>query len=1183
MCDGTLCAADLADTLDEQPTQTALRTHVQDLSGDEFDTDCVSRLVGSLVGYLNDDNAYTERMMWGALKSLATAYPWVVARQFETVVGAISLDGDDVATEGFGSVVNVLFEQNTIPENVFRRSHANTLRQADPKECRQAAVYVYLQLGTKNALENLLETADFEVDSVSSVAIDAISEIIQNAIADLRVPELDPVDTEEAALVVRFAAYNEVEYLHDYKSDLLELLGTVNADVAIVGLSQLLRCPTIDTDDLVAELVDVVEIDDGSHEETVELVDGLERAEDAFESLVEAGRADSCLEYVIKHSEKWLSGDSVELHEHGLQQLRVLTERKPELVSEHVDTVASLVGADDDNSSLAREVLTRYGQARSTDTLSYVKEWVRDRNGGSIVAFLANTVGCIRYRRPGTTNYERVEIKDPTARALSSIADAANEERTMPVIWPSYEPRVAVLVGLELALRSLMTGNDVVVFSPGGKHHWGNKTELRKEYSNYAIDDSDSGPVPISKTISHAIFKNGTTKSKSGGEADTNLVFSKKFRELRDASSLDTVVFNFGARTQGNYESELDELIESHPKVGFVPLYSDYTKHETEERRVPRYGPPKDLGDTDTIPGIDALEAALELRSCERSHISDFSTSLNRAAKLQQLTIRCVDDEGLLDYLEPGYSASTELREYDEDRAAGRIFSRQMMIERFPVPAERYDEWVYIQRDGYFGPRTTTSLIDKLNEQAEDIIGQAAVAQNLFKTANALQRAREHIAQSNPLYDELCALLEESLSNGEDVAVFLPKKTWKRAAKEILLEDDVVSRSEIESGKVRFVTPDTARGLEHRDTMFLIGPQRPQYAGFYVHPSVDETVVVTYRDEWVSMIERNAEQVIETRNATTPGIDYSPYGVPDLSTELLYEPEPLEEATPEPEAPSAPAAPSEPSTAPTSNNTTSATTDREKLAELFDQSRSVDYNSGGSSRYDDWDRPKYDILTSGGKRIERRDRVLRRRPNPSPSEGRYHWVSPRSLHEGDQIRIIDEDVFREHWNEWLNEIYEEELEETDTVRDLHTWHHSLSEVLEEGKAELGVDDLTDKQIEQVLQRETRDIDREPETIWRWFESVEQAEEPLDLSRDPSLTIGPRRAEDIHALGHQLGIKDLTGDAAAQIEESMGRIRGVNVREGHQFRVHVKKQMNSLDDNEILEHSMLYEVSSVTEV
>lgn len=1179
-CEKAPCAKDLADKIEHDYTYVGRQKYLNRLDGSEFNQTCAETLAATLADTLNLENAFYRKEAWKALQTLADAYPVVVSQQTQDILSAAASLEVDV-WENVGEILFAVLEVGVELPVTPERRFVESLQEADQEVCRQVAIELYRRRATTSDLKALQDMVGYETHSLANQSKEAIEKLITDSLRELIPNEQSSLSTESAASNMRYAARNAADHLITETEQLFKLLGTENADVAIIALAEIASFDQPETGDIVGKLGEMVRINDATQskkpDEQTEKI--YRRAEDALESLIEAGQTGEVSSYVVSRADEWLESESVELNEHALTQLRVIAERDPAAIEHHIKTISEMASGE---GSLAGEVLQQYGRTQSGDAITYLREVCGTHESGSMVGHLANAVGCLKYRRPGETTYSTIEVDPKTDKALANVADTIGEGRTMPAIWPQYEPRVCVLFALELALRQDKAGEDVVVFSPGGQRHWGNKSELRSEFRNYGLRMPDGmSTIPLPNLISHARIDDGSVKQMSEGSSDLSIVFSKDFDEIRSLDVIEMVVPNFSARTKERYEEALDQLVQENNQMSAVPVYTNYTKHEFDERRAPRYGPPKNLEASDTLPSVGALETSTPNQSEPDSMWpGNFDHWFEGATDSHQLRIESVTDEGLLNYLGPGYEASTELREYDENRAAGRIFSRQLMFERLPFPVDRYEGWVREQREGYFGPRTIEALLDKLEEQADDVIGRPAIAKYLFDTVDALRRAREHLSEENQMYNVLCEELEDALQNDESVAVFLPKRTWTQALETIAIRDGIIDEKTVEANQVAFVAPDSCRDLGAFNKLYILGPQRPQYAGFYVHPAVDETIVLTYQGNWEWMIQRDAIRFVEQQNNVVDGVDYEPYGKPQISilSQDAADDDIVESVDQEPSGAATPSA----SDAQASQSPSSGI-DRGELTELFDQSRSVDYESGGSSRYDDYERKEYEILTKTGDQFTRRETVLRRRPSASTNQDRYHWISPRSLKSGDEIAILDDGVFERRWDEWLTEIYQEVHGETGVFDDLRTWYNTLSEILAAIADEGDVDSATHNTVRKAVERKTSHVDRRPSTVWRWFESVEAADDPLGLARDPALTIGPRRASDIDALGEAFNYEELTDENAIKIEENMSRIRTTNMKQGHKFREQLAEEMNTLKDTNLRDKTTIYEVESITEL
>jgi hypothetical protein len=1084
-----------------------------------------------------------------------------------------------------GKLIEALVDTPINTASSFSAETLLALRNASDASTRAAAVELLSRDFSYESLRRIDEVREYEVPRVVSAADEGVKTLRDGALERLEAASEDDGVTgevREAERIVSYLSRHCADLLNEESHRLLSLLGGEAGDTAVISVSVLLSNEDVTTEKIRSKLLDTVASVDVTSTEHKR-----KKAEQGLEALI---LADALGEEIVELVELWgecLESDEPFLREHALVQLDVLASENPDEIHAQLRQISELVSeGTSKQSEKARDVITSYSRAQSDDHVSYIEEALGTFGSGSAVDHLSQMDRGLRYRQTGDVEYGRFDLDETCVRALENLWSSIVEDRTIPVVWPAFSPQVSVLFSIEALLRFLPTGKDVVLFTGGGGSHWGNLTEVRKEYSNYAItalSGSDDEQVPLSQIIPHARIDGGEVKTMSGGDAETRLVVTKQVDELREMDDVGCILLNLTSRIKPEYDEVVDELSKKSSDTPVIPVYSHYSKHETNERRVPRYGPPAQLAEIDTLPGVDALEAGLNTDDDVvppdfPGHVAkDFA----ELADPSDIRLVGIGDDGLLDMIEPGYAASTELRRYEDDQAAGRIFSTLMKFERMPLPFGRYDRWARANTEGYFGPRQVSEQVDNLEVHGEEVVG-TGTARSMFDTVQALRRALNEFDDQSPMYEELVRQIREHREESSSLAVFLPKSTWRRGVRDVLIEDGVVAQSEIDRGEISFVDPDSVRDIDTVDTLLILGPQRPQFAGFYIHPKVGEAVVLTYRGEWGGMIERDVRRYVDRLNEAISGMDYSPIDYPEIDLELR----PAVEPEPEPDhvtADTSEPGPREPTTssgtertsAPSGGRESSGTrTDRDQITKLFDQDRSRDYTSESGDRYDDYTHVDYDIVTVAGPRLTNETRALKRRDVAS-SDGRYHWVTPRRLEPGDQIAVINPDVYQSLWREWLDDAYSEELGDAPVIEDVETWYETVTSILEELE-----DEQSSVNVRQRVIATTAHIDREDQTRWNWFRSVSEAESGLDLVGTPSLTIGPRSAKDIDSIGQTFGRDEITGEDAQRIERSMRRARGVNASQGHEFAEHLKQKMNELEDNAVKDATERYEVRSV---
>lgn len=1192
MCEGHLCASELAEELQDSSNSWGVHQKINQLETDPgFDLNCVSTLLEVITESLDSSHTLDRFQSWKSLRTLALWYPSVVVEQGTNIENRVS-SGGETDIDKLGELVETLVDTEADVSSAFSPELLQSLSDAEDAKIRQAAVEILSHKKTYDTLKRVIGIREYEVSRVVSAAnegIDAISTDALNRLAAATSEIGEVGDTRDAERLVIYLARHLPEHLVGESERLHSLLGSKEADAAVTAMTTLLGTHDVDTSDLRSQLTDTV-YDIYSESTDSERLE----AEQALESLARSNLSEDDTISMVQQWGQWLESDNPALREHALIQLGTLADENPDQVQSQMDRISQLISeGSSELAPLAKEVLSSYSHAEIDDIVSYVRRTLEAHDAPSAVENLAEVTGDLCYRPEGEMSYGELTLDETCLLSLGNLWTSIQESRTVPVVWPSYSPRASVLLSLEVLLRFFPSGEDVVLLTGGGGSHWGNLTDVRSEYARYglqSVSGDEDEQVPLKEVIPHARISDGEINAVSNGTTDSRFVITKRVEELRSIESAGCILLNLTSRVKPEYDEVIDELIETFPETPIIPIYSQYVKHETDERRVPRYGPPAQLDDVDTLPGVDALEAGIDAEDGVQAQPEEFpghvADDLRKMSTATDMRIVEIEDNGLLDYLEPGYRASTELRDYDEDRVAGRIFSTLMQFERIPLPFGQYDQWAREYTEGYFGPRQVSVKVDKLEAHGRDTAG-TGTARSILDTVEGLRRALQKFDETNPMYDALVDQIRTHRDGDSSIAIFLPKSTWRKGVRDILLENGVIKQYMIDSGSVTFVDPDSVRSLSPTDTLLFLGPQRPQYAGFYIHPQADEIVVLTYPDGWDRMIENDAQGYVDRLNEALSGADYEPIEYPTIDLKPLPEPEPEQAVdSPEPSAPG-PRTESPPDSSSASNasptSTTRSRTDRSEVAELFDQDRSHDYSSESGERYDDYTHADYDVATVDGPTLTGVTRVLKRREVPTANDGRYHWISPRNLASGDEIAVIDDDVYQTFWSEWLGDTYSEKLGDTSVIDDIEMWYDTITSIIDDlsEETEPGSSRQSLSTVRRRVLASTPHIDREDQTIWNWFRSVADGDSGLDLVETPSLTIGPQSGKDIDKVGEAFDYDSITGENAHRIQNSMGKARGVNASQGHEFAAHLKEKMNSLEDNEVRKAAERHEVQSVT--
>lgn len=856
------------------------------------------------------------------------------------------------------------------------------------------------------------------------------------------------------------------------------------------------------------------------------------------------------------------------------------------------------------------EAIDHLRDKRSSQTAT---SYVRDLESADkdIRLFAGDTGDLCLKQRTEDGMWADIDVGTIRSRVVKETLTSADRGENAPVVLPHYEPRDTVLVAISLVLNATRTDRQVAIYSPGSQSHWGMKGQVREELSNFGLSDTPGRVVdaePIPDVIPHAYVWDGELKNDSEGQASGCFVLCKKLSDLEHVDNLDIVLLNLSSRIPEETEKQIREVESIHPGAILVNIYSYYAKNERDGR--PRYGPRLGLESTATFPGVNSIDAVLDEKTFDwTEHLSPtyhsdgdslsdtYETSVGTwtvgdddvrsLANESSLQVRHVETEAISNLLDQVFDLSASLRGVDDYGSGSLIFSRQLFFERLPVPGEDFDEW--IRQRYYEGERFLPPLVEErigdVKRKAETVEELQAV-QPLNKAERILEQINKRLRGENPLFNEIRDQISMARDKNERIAIFSGSTKHAQILRDSLEKHEIVTQGEMEDGAVTVVSPDSARSLGVHDRLVIPGALHKENAGFYIHPRVAETVVLTYDRTWASMIESHACDFVDTLNATVGGLDYAPYEYPRLNGDL-----PVEESSEGSEAEADPSA--EPSInnaqAPTESESPRSTKSRTKsksevLADAMGFVSSEAYREE-SGRYDRETR-HYVIKTKDGKSVNltNHDTVLRRRQTSAKVE--HHWVSPEALTAGDSIVTIPSDVKTDLWQEELKQLYEDDLEANEALERLGQWYDAVNLIYDHVRGENYItgDDSTwgiHATIYDTINREITEFTREKSTVRSWFDSVLEADAPIELVEDPSLTIGPRSYNDIEAIGKAFDYDLLITDAEG-IEASMEGLRTLNRQQGHELQEKIRDQMNTHRSNPVLDAAERHEVENIQE-
>lgn len=791
-------------------------------------------------------------------------------------------------------------------------------------------------------------------------------------------------------------------------------------------------------------------------------------------------------------------------------------------------------------------------------------------------------------RRHAGGQWEDVELGKIREGIIKKVLSLTNHGENVPVVYPYYEPKDIVCLTLALLLSDAGKDREIGLYSPGSQTQWGMKGQIRTEIERFGLSNVSGDVIsasPVSEVVTESYVSGGQLKDKREVEDIGRLILTKQLEELQEVDQLDHLVVNAVARAREELEERVSEIEKTHPETELVSAYSCYTRNEREGR--PRYGPPLGLKSAQIVPGADLVGQAKDITQSDGRSLaalrqtSDDGTSQSQnnswqpgedeiRAWSQPATIRIqhVEAERLTPLFDQLFEESAGLRHSEDAGASGLIFARQMFFERLPIPADDYDKWVrarYAEGDVYVPPMTEERL-DDVDRKAGSIDNLEAV-QPLNTAKRILERVRERLSQNNPLFNALQERISRAKAKDNQLAIFAESPKNAQLLKETLVDYDILTENDTQ---ISVVSPNNARYMSVCDELIIFGSLHPQHAGYYVHPRAAETVVLTYDTSWATMIENHATEFVDLLNESIGGPDYTPFSPPEVvgdtpssGTEQDVEAETVAE-----------------------KSTDSEISDSQSKAELFGEalrSYSASEYGSNSDRYEQ-ERRHYVIETDSGDEIEitNQESVLRKRPTANND---FEWVNVEEINHGDTIVTLPDETERELWKRHLEQRYEgtEGLEAATDTLDL--WYETVGEIWKRVKNEVADDSDSNSTGEIIraiynwINKEVEDFDRSLSTVRQWFLSVRQAEDPMELTKDPSLIIGPRRYADIEAIGAAFDYDKLETNAR-EIESVMKGIRNVNRQEGHQYRDLIKQDINSDQETRASKSVTVYGVTEV---
>jgi hypothetical protein len=507
-------------------------------------------------------------------------------------------------------------------------------------------------------------------------------------------------------------------------------------------------------------------------------------------------------------------------------------------------------------------------------------------------------------RLMATGRWGKPRIGELESSILSETVERVEDGHSHSILNPGYDPDFPLRVTIE-HLYHTEPGRHVALLTSGTSVHWGQKGELRDAYRGYGLavnEGEDETAVPIDQIFAHSYVHDGEMRTSSESLLKSRLVLTKSIDELSAIDGLAVIVVDYTSRKSGTDEETIEEIRHQFPDTPIVSIASPFTKNEGEG--VPRYGPPTFFESEDTVPRTSDIKRLAEKFDPQvgRTNVGvndepfnsgpvgsptpPSTTDLLGFLREPQIEVKSVESGEVSHWFEIATGNFKDLLDNGVDKAGYKVYSVQMFFERLPVTPQQYNEWIrqrYDEGERYL-PETTDGILEDLESYGGQIQDLQAPA-SIFGAVKAFREIENQLRSGNPMFERLYQEVSDAAEENYRVGIFCPRKSWIHmlgdALRERGFEDDVIGAN------VVLLNCDTIRDTPPCRRLLFTGPQRPQYAGFYLHPRVKETVVFTYDGRWSSTVQKHTNRYVGQLNLATSGATGAPYRSLDLETDDL--------------------------------------------------------------------------------------------------------------------------------------------------------------------------------------------------------------------------------------------------------------------------------------------------------
>lgn len=769
-----------------------------------------------------------------------------------------------------------------------------------------------------------------------------------------------------------------------------------------------------------------------------------------------------------------------------------------------------------------------------------VEENTDSQKSTSEVIELSDNIGSLLYQ--SDNSWSSVNLSPINRDILQEFAWFVDKEKSASIITPFYSPKVLVLYALELLYQNVSSNPRLCIVTAGGQGSWGSrKTDVYSEIKKYGLTGSTFGEPNADNLISD-IFSvysgggdNGLTEYSNSGSSNGEIIIVSSFEDIDRISSPDAIIVNAASRVKENW-TEMFEQYRNQYDCPFYLISGLYTKNESET--FPEFVPPN-------VISIPSIPSELVVKESDGKFTDDKADNdFKGMNSSDEIKVVDVGGEDILSKFKDLNRITSELSQKTLPELGNKILYKQFFLERAPVPLRLYDAWIDRERersDSPYIPSKSRGKIASL-EQEKDNFDESFVPGTLNEAVGLLQEIREEIAETNPIYDHIKSELNKDIRAGRTAAILVRNQSLQSIFEFTIEKDTGVTTEELEEKGIKICGPSQARSLPQIDKLYIPGPVHPRIQAFYVLPQADQVNVLTFGGRWKNMINKHASDYVSYLNdifslgeeLRKPEIDV----MKDKEVELEKQPE-IED------------------------------TGQVSLMKTFWR----DYTSEQKDRESDRDGSKFEVYFDNNKEFAGRgdSKKLRKVENDVLTEGKYTWTKLQNLSADDKIVELDSEFMDKLWREELKEIDEDIGESNELLEGIKRWYQALNRLINHQNSY--------RDIYRKLNEQDNDISYSQ--VQAWLNSVKNAEGALDLIENPGLTIGPRHARHIKALGEVFDLKELKGNSR-EIESTMKAFRVLNRRKGSNFRLKIIDKI-SKSEEDIMKASSVNTVKSVREL